>query len=528
MKTPPENSISDRLQGFNTQAGQSRHLPELVNQTLIVNISDIAEYERNPRVYPNPEHESIRESIRNRGLLQRLVITQRPGRDKYVLLQGGTTRLRCLRELYKETGDLKFAQVLCEFRPWTNEDDLLIGHFVENEQRGNLNWYERSALVCNLHSMFEGHTEESLSDRGFEQQTAAAGLRIRRRGLHLNRYTVDRLGDRLGKQYQHGLGERTIEKIRKLDLASSSIWEDAGLEREKFDKAFFALLRDYDDTGVLNHLLDKTIDLLGDRVPNLHYYKMQAMMRSHIFDNTSAPKYLEVYQAPLKHSVPGTGSTDMKPPPIMRDNRSDPSDPFPESSSGEPVRISPPLGEINPPRSPGRLANLRAKQKRATLLRDKTFKAAKRFAALTGNPDCLRKLRFGPGFMVFDLPPAAESLPYENRRHRDQAWWLLLELSRWQKALQNEPGRLNGALSAEKSVLRDCYDKEYPASLKSLRVRARGHGMTVPEADAIISTLLTEMSDPALRSFNALIVAYREITRLGRDFDIWRHEKKYE
>ena len=523
-----ENSIRSRLMDSAARNTPPEPLPELANRTLIVQISDLVEYERNPRVYPNPEHESIRESIRTRGLLQQLVITQIPGRDNYVLMQGGNTRLKCLRELYEETGEPKFNQILCEYRPWTSDDDLLIGHYIENEQRGNLNWYERSALICNLRSIFESRSKAPITDTDFERQAEAAGIRIIRRRFHLHRYTVDRLGDRLGQQYQHGLGERTIEKIRKLDLVSSSIWEDAGLEKEKFDKAFFELLFDYNDTGILNRLIDKTIDFLGDRVHNINYYKMQAMMRSHIFDNTPAPKYLEVYQAPLKHPVSGTGPPGVNPSPLLRDDCSEPSDPFPESSSADPVRITPPPGEVNPPRSPGRLANLRAKQKRATLLRDKTFKAAKRFAALTGNPDCLRKLRFGPGFMVFDLPPAAESLPYENRRHRDQAWWLLLELSRWHKALLSEHSRLVGALAAEKSVLRDCYDKEYPASLKSLRVRARGHGMTVPEADANISTLLTEMSDPALRSFNALVVAYREINKLGRDFDIWKHEKKYE
>ena len=117
MRKQPKTSIRDRLLDSSAQDITSKPLPELATRSLIISISDIAEYERNPRVYPDPEHESIKDSIRSRGLLQQLVVTQKPGSDKYVLLQGGNTRLKCLRELYEEAGDPKFSQVVCEFRP---------------------------------------------------------------------------------------------------------------------------------------------------------------------------------------------------------------------------------------------------------------------------------------------------------------------------------------------------------------------------------------------------------------------------
>ena len=259
MTEKPENSVRDRLLGQGTRDAKSNPLPEMATRTLIIPISDIKEYERNPRVYPNPEHETIKESIRTRGLLQQLVVTQKPGDDCYVLMQGGNTRLKCLRELYKETADSKFGQVLCEFRPWTNEDDLLIGHFVENEQRGNLNWYEKSALICNLHSMFESRTGDSLTDRLFVQQATTAGIKIRRPSLHLNRYTVDRLGNRLSHRYQQGIGERTIERLRKLDLAAGAIWQDGGLDSSAFDEIFFSFLSDYDSSGDFSGLILKPL-----------------------------------------------------------------------------------------------------------------------------------------------------------------------------------------------------------------------------------------------------------------------------
>ena len=71
------------------------------------------------------EFDAIKESIRERGVIQRIVVTKRPGSDRFVLAQGGNTRLRCLRELHAETGDRKFPTTLCEYRVWTSEEDFV-------------------------------------------------------------------------------------------------------------------------------------------------------------------------------------------------------------------------------------------------------------------------------------------------------------------------------------------------------------------------------------------------------------------
>ena len=69
-------------------------------------IDQIDEYEGNPRFYENPEFDAIKESIRERrcdpnaSWLRNARVA-----DRFVLAQGGNTRLRCLRELHAETGD---------------------------------------------------------------------------------------------------------------------------------------------------------------------------------------------------------------------------------------------------------------------------------------------------------------------------------------------------------------------------------------------------------------------------------------
>ena len=358
MRKQPKTSIRDRLLDSSAQDITSKPLPELATRSLIISISDIAEYERNPRVYPDPEHESIKDSIRSRGLLQQLVVTQKPGSDKYVLLQGGNTRLKCLRELYEEAGDPKFSQVVCEFRPRTTENDLLIGHYIENEQRGNLNWHEKSALICNLHSMFEARTGGiPLPSTDFERQTSASGIKIRRTELHLNRYTVDRLGNRLARLYQQGIGKRTIEKLRKLDLVASSIWQDAGLDSIIFDEKFFTLLSDYDSSGDLKGLIDKTIAAIGDCVHDINYHKLQATMRGHVIDNTLAPSYTDLHVAPLKTLQPGSERTH-----TVSIDQSEPAAAQPQPTHAQPTEPS--SGLNSQPQKPGRLAQLRTFQKK--------------------------------------------------------------------------------------------------------------------------------------------------------------------
>ena len=526
MTKQPKTSVRDRLLNTGATDTTSKPLPELASQTLIISISDIAEYERNPRVYPNPEHESIKESIRSRGLLQQLVVTQKPGTEKYVLLQGGNTRLKCLRELHEETGDLKFAQVLCEFRPWTTEDDLLIGHYIENEQRGNLNWYEKSALVCNLQSMFEARTGGlPLPSTDFERQASAAGIKIRRNELHLYRYTVDRLGNRLAQRYQQSIGKRTIEKLRKLDLAAKSIWEDAGLDSEKFDDVFFTLLSDYDSHADLDALVKNTNLAVGDRVHDLNFNKMQAMMMSHVFDNRHAPHFEDLYLAPLKGTKPEWQNrrSDQSPTGIGHPEASATDSQIESTGTSDSSSADPSI-----PRKPGRLAQLRTFQKRTISARNKVFKAANNFADLTGNTGCLANLRFGYGFMVFNFPQSAPDLPKEFLRHRDQAWWLLVELSQWRTAWQHESKRLARAAAAEKSNMQRCFSSTNDDPLTTLLTAARDHGMTMPAPASNITALFTHISRPAFRNFQRLITHYQEIDQINHDFDIWKPEKKYE
>ena len=105
---------------------------------LFLDIAQIHPYEHNPRHGRNPEYDRIKDSIRNTGLDQSLVVTRRPGATDYIVHAGGNTRLIILKELFEETGDPRYAAVPCLFRPWSRESDVLLAHLRENDLRGSL------------------------------------------------------------------------------------------------------------------------------------------------------------------------------------------------------------------------------------------------------------------------------------------------------------------------------------------------------------------------------------------------------
>ena len=123
-----------------------------------------------------------------------------------MLCQGGNTRLRALRELYEETHEPRFKTAYCEFREWQGEANLMLGHVVENELRGNLNWHERSKMVLTLREMFEEEMGKEITDREYTDIASEKGITIPRRTLPSSRYTMEVLVKTIPNQLKLGLG----------------------------------------------------------------------------------------------------------------------------------------------------------------------------------------------------------------------------------------------------------------------------------------------------------------------------------
>ena len=252
--TPSENlSISQPAEATTSSAPQ------------MIDISRIQPYEHNPRHGRNPEYDRIRDSIRNTGLDQPLVVTQRPDATDFIVHAGGNTRLIILKELFAETGDKRFAAVPCLLKAWCCESDVLLAHLRENDLRGGLTFIDKARAVCEAQKLL---TEELgldvISQRRLETELRRAGYRITQARISQMVYTVHRLLPVIPIALEGGLGRPHVERIRRLERAAHKIWQDRCSESaEDFEEVFTTLCKRYDspdwDTDVLRSALESEI-----------------------------------------------------------------------------------------------------------------------------------------------------------------------------------------------------------------------------------------------------------------------------
>ena len=215
---------------------------------LVVNISKIRPYERNPRQGRNPEYDRIKDSIRSHGLDQPLVITQRPGAVDYIVHSGGNTRLMILKALVEETGDERFAHIQCVFRPWHRESDVLLAHLRENDLRGGLTFIDKARAVHDAKQLLGKELGlKEVSVRRLETELGKTGYRIAGSVICLMAYAVDTLLERVPQALEAGMGRHQVERLRALERAARHLWQrHCAAGDTEFDDVFAALCRRYD------------------------------------------------------------------------------------------------------------------------------------------------------------------------------------------------------------------------------------------------------------------------------------------
>lgn len=121
-----------------------------------VPVDKIEVYEKNPRRTENPRYEQIRESIRVQGVTNQLTVTQRPGKDTYVPYGGGNTRLRIVKEFWRETGEERWRNLTVRYRAWPGGDAAIIAaHLSENENRGDTTFWDKATGIASLKQELE-------------------------------------------------------------------------------------------------------------------------------------------------------------------------------------------------------------------------------------------------------------------------------------------------------------------------------------------------------------------------------------
>ena len=279
---------------------------------LTVTLDDIVPYDHNPRQALNPLHDDIRESIRSRGLDHPPNITLRPGDEKYMIRDGGNTRLQALAELYEETGDLRYYQIQCKYRPWVSEIDTLAGHLVENELHGRMLFIDRARAAVKMRYLFQQERNEEISGRELAKLISATGWTMNAGDLTSLLYAAEHLFAYMPDAFWGGLGRKMVRQIRGVENAARQYLSSvAGHDRE-FLGMWWAALSDADDVPFdLRDLKSALSNRIADRLQIKGLRIVDAEIEA-ILHGSKPPKYsppIPLAPGPADSPVPQTSRT---------------------------------------------------------------------------------------------------------------------------------------------------------------------------------------------------------------------------
>lgn len=156
-------------------------------------VTDIRPYEDNPRRSANAKFAEIKESIRAAGIRNPLTVTRRPGESHFIVESGGNTRLLAVQQLWTETADPRFEKLSVLFRPWRSESHVQTAHMVENEQRGDMTFWDRATGIIGIKERLEAEKGQPLSLRQLEAELIAMGLATNPTSLSHYIFATERL-----------------------------------------------------------------------------------------------------------------------------------------------------------------------------------------------------------------------------------------------------------------------------------------------------------------------------------------------
>ena len=244
----PSNNARDLPGQADARAadGQFEHQIELT-------VDEIRPYENNPRHSVNIKFDDIKESIRTSGLRLPLTVTRRPGESHFIVEAGGNTRLVALQQLWSETRDPRYRQVVVLYRPWRSESHVLTAHLIENEQRGEMSFWDKASGIVALKGRLEEEQGRPLALRPLEDALYAVGLAVNTATLGLYLFATQRLCT-LGEAVVglKGLDVKSLQPrlnaIRRYAMARQTLSEDASYATV-FEPIFRRIADKYPHTG---------------------------------------------------------------------------------------------------------------------------------------------------------------------------------------------------------------------------------------------------------------------------------------
>jgi ParB family protein of integrating conjugative element (PFGI_1 class) len=192
---------------------------------ILVPVMQVQTYDRNPRRTINPKFDEIKESIRAVGLLTPFNITRRPGEAHFIVCGGGNTRLVILQQLFQE-GYAQFERVELTFKAWRGDADAIAGHIGENDQRGEMCFWDRAVGVMDIKVALEAASEDPgnpLSLRQFEAELKRLGLSVALANISLMKFALEWLAP-LGQRLT-GLDVKRIQPRLNLLKRLAGLWQ---------------------------------------------------------------------------------------------------------------------------------------------------------------------------------------------------------------------------------------------------------------------------------------------------------------
>ena len=231
---PPKQSTTDTTTRQQAVPGSYMNVPT----------DKIDFFDKNPRKHLDDEsYEQIKASIRATGVQHPVHITQRPDSDRFVLAQGGNTRLSIVKELWAETNDNRFASIPCIYVEYTSETDIQIAHLIENEQRQEMCFWDKAQAYSEIREIFQSSSGKKLSLRDCETVFATHGLSVSHALLRFFFFANDKLQalDKLAI----GLSIPKTTEISKTYNDLKKRCKDDGKSEQDFEDWFVIALRDF-------------------------------------------------------------------------------------------------------------------------------------------------------------------------------------------------------------------------------------------------------------------------------------------
>ena len=456
-KKPSDSELSAMLQMPHFGASQDLQPSDPITVTaMVVEISKIDHYENNPRRAKNEKFDEIKESIRVQGLKQPLIITRRPGAPNYVLKHGGNTRLTILRELIAETGEVRFLKADCRFEPWSGETDVLVGHLVENETRGDLTFIDKARAVRQAADLLEAEAGEKLSLRQLSSKLMERGYRVSFSLLGQLFYTVNLLEQVIPQALAAGMGHSFIVRIRQLDKAAQKVWARHGLgDEESWGPVLQEALASCDSTDWDHDRARRAIEAVIAARAGISVRQVTVELGAELIGNSAeGSSESQGQQLRAAGAAPDAGTAQQqgvggKPGAAPAAQRLEatqgakPSAPLPKTATASPAgaaggtrlpaqppQVSSP-SQSQPDSGSGQDDYLAAQDPRTTTLqlRQALRAAAEDFAVHVGMQDCFKPWQRANGYIVIELPrPELVTAVAENEFEQllcGWSWWLL-------------------------------------------------------------------------------------------------------